>query len=166
MPAAPAPRSVHVREAWQAWIVDAALISAFMALLVSRSDGSAATVWLVIWVLLMAGEIFRSLRPAATLSPDKIVVHGIRPRELAWAHITDITTEKRLGGARIALVLGGDDRVVLDAPTSSRLARARFTSSLELIRTWWLDHRGSVPPRPAEPPVRARPDDTGQPAQP
>ena len=154
-----APQTETLRESWQGPTLDAVLLTAFMVLLVSRTDGGVEKAIIGLWVLLLLGELYRMWRPVAVLTPTEFQVIGLHPRKVPWAEIREITTEKQLGAWRIVLVLADASRVALDAPRASFVApRAKLDNAVAKIRRHWLAHRGpnwsppaaSDSPRPAE----------------
>lgn len=155
-----APGMTTLRESWQAPMLDAALLSVFMWILVSRSDGGAQKVFIGIWILILLGELFRVLRPVALLTPTEIKIVGLRPRDIPWGQIRDVTTEKRMGTMRMALMLEDGSRVLMDAPTASLLSRrGKFDKAVEMIRRQWIAQRG--PKWSATDSARSRPTEEG-----
>lgn len=143
MPPVLAPGSTYVRESWRARIDMKLILVGFLPVLYSRTDGDPHVAWLVFWALLVIGELYRSWRPVATMTPTMIVVNNVRPKEVAWHRIRDITTAKRVGSARIVLEIDNGDRVVMDGPTGGFLVRGHFDATLEQIRRAWTERRGT-----------------------
>ncbi len=142
-----------LRESWRARIYNVVLITAFMLWLIARSDGTAAIVFGCFGVLLVLGELYRLYRPVAVLSPTELLVNNMRPRKVPWAELREITSEVRLGSRRIVLILQDDSRVLMEAPTSTLLAKSRFESAIASIRQYWVANRGAdwKPREPATP---------------
>lgn len=150
-----APGTTLLRDSWQARILNAVLLCVVMLFLISRSEGGAVIALVALWVLLLLGELYRMWRPVALLTPSEIRVLNLRQRQIPWAQIREITTEKRLGTRRIVLVLDDASRVIMDGPSETLLApRGTLDKAVATIRREWTTHRGStwapVPPDDSE----------------
>jgi hypothetical protein len=148
VPAAGGPGTTFLHESWRPRIVMSAFPLLVIAILIAGSNGTTRVIGLAVCAVVLLDELLRLLRPVAALSPEMIVVRGLRSHEVAWHRIAEITTTKRLGSHRIVLVVDDGTRVVLEGPTANFLARGNFDKAMETITRHWTERRHASRPAP------------------
>jgi len=95
--------------------------------------------WLYLPVLAMvAAAMCLQARFGATLTPEGVIVHGVRRRTIAWQDVTAIRAEEYTTNRVVAIYELGHRRTRLRYPTSGGLFGDReFDDKLQLIQGWW-----------------------------
>lgn len=140
----------RIRAAAHDWLWPLALAAFFLALaafvLALGAAGPPALVHLALAVLLVLEGLW--LRTLGTeLASERVVIRGIRRRELPWRDVADVVRHRRLGTWLVQLVRTDGVRIVLRAPTTYwGVGQGRYERDFQRIRQWWLAHRGPGPP--------------------
>lgn len=146
----PGAGTITIRESWQARLFNALVVAFFMLVMIPRTHGGLTVALIALWALLLLADVVRLIRPAAILTPTEIRVNNMRPCQIPWGRIREVTATKRMGTMQIELVLDDASRVLLEAPTADLLTpRGRFNASVEAIRSHWVAHRGPTRPTTA-----------------
>jgi hypothetical protein len=104
--------------------------------------------WLYLLVLVMVvGAMCLQARFGATLTPEGVIVHGLRRKTIAWDNVTAIRAEEYTTNRVVAIYEFGHRRTRLRYPTSGGLfGDSEFDDKLRVIQGWWTAHsRGLLP---------------------
>jgi hypothetical protein len=104
--------------------------------------------WLYLLVLVMvAAAMCLQARFGATLTPDGVIVQGVRRRTIAWQDVTAIRAEEYTTNRVVAIYELGHRRTRLRYPTSGGLFGDRqFDDKLQVIQGWWATYSRSQLP--------------------
>jgi hypothetical protein len=95
--------------------------------------------WLYGLVLVMiAAAMCLQARFGATLTPEGVIVHGLRRKTIAWPDVTAIRAEEYTTNRVVAIYEFGHRRTRLRYPVSGGLFRdSEFDEKLGVIQDWW-----------------------------
>lgn len=101
--------------------------------------------WLYLLVVVMvAAAMCLQVRFGATLTPEGVIVHGVRRRTIAWQDVTAIRAEEYTTNRVVAIYELGHRRTRLRYPTSGGLFGDReFDDKLQVIQGWWRTYSRS-----------------------
>jgi hypothetical protein len=103
--------------------------------------------WLYLLVLVMvAAAMCLQARFGATLTPEGVIVHGVRRKVIAWHDVTAIRAEEYTTNRVVAIYELGHRRTRLRYPTSGGLfGDGEFEEKLRVIRGCWATYsRGAA----------------------
>jgi len=102
--------------------------------------GSSTWLYLLVLVMVVAAMCLQA-RFGATLTPDGVIVHGLRRKTIAWHDVTAIRAEEYTTNRVVAIYAFGHRRTRLRYPTSGGLfADSEFDDKLRVIQSWWTAH--------------------------
>jgi hypothetical protein len=105
------------------------------------------TLGLVLLAVTLPAFWFLAVSPGITLTPDTLIVHGPRRREIAWHDVQSITSRHRLGGIRLTVREASGRRTELPSPRASVLfGDADFGAKALAVRTYWHGRRLPLSP--------------------
>lgn len=102
-------------------------------------------------VVVFVPEMFWLKRMGIDLTPDALVIRGVRRRVVPWASITSIRMQPMLGQQGV-LVTTRDDQWRLRAPAHTPFLGPdrEFQAKADTLYRYWVEHRGedwaAVPP--------------------
>ena len=100
------------------------------------TDGSGWPYLLVLGMVAAAMSV--QARFGATLTPNGVIVHGLRRKTIAWHDVTVIRAEEYTTNRVVAIYECGHRRTRLRYPTSGGLFGDReFDRKLRVIQDWW-----------------------------
>jgi hypothetical protein len=101
------------------------------------ATGSSGWLYLLIIVMVTAAMSLQA-RFGATLTPEGVIVHGLRRRTIAWHDVTAIRAEEDTTNRVVAIYELGHRRTRLRYPTSGGLfGDSQFDQKLSVIQDWW-----------------------------
>jgi hypothetical protein len=92
-------------------------------------------------VRVVVAAVCLQARFGATLTPEGVIVHGLRRKTIAWDNVTAIRAEEYTTNRVVAIYEFGHRRTRLRYPTSGGLfGDSEFDDKLRVIQGWWTAH--------------------------
>jgi hypothetical protein len=109
------------------------------AMIVAAAAGIAALLAISQWCV----------RSGVTLTPDALIVHGVRRRRITWHDLQAVSLRRRLGGAALVVTERDGRQYRLPCPrTGLLLWDGDFGAKAMTLQRWWVEHRGDAWPAP------------------